>query len=66
MPMNVRNIVMNEFRRDLVALVAEKYNDEPRLRTLMSEELWVHQRRSQHKERQEALEAMLRKLDHLA
>jgi hypothetical protein len=65
-PMNVRNIIMNEFRRDLGALVAEKYNDEPRLRTLMSEELWINQKRQQHVERQKALEGVLRKLDQLS
>ena len=65
-PMNVRNVIMNEFRQDLVQLVAEKYNDEAKLRTLMSEEMWVNHKRQQRGERRTALEDMLRKLDLLS
>jgi hypothetical protein len=65
-PMNARNVMMNEFRQDLVHLIAEKYNDEVKLRSLMSEELWVGQSRQQRAERKDALEQVLKKLDVLA
>ncbi len=65
-PANVRNLILNEFRRDLVALVAEKYNDEPKIRTLMCEELWVGQKRLQEKTRGQALETVLSKMDLLS
>lgn len=65
-PMNVRNVIMNEFRQDLVHLVAEKYNDEAKLRTLMSEEMYINHKRAQRGERKMALEDMLRKLDLLS
>jgi hypothetical protein len=65
-PMNCRNVIMNEFRQDLVHLVAEKYNDEAKLRTLMSEELWINHKRQQRGERRGALEEVLRKLDMLS
>jgi len=65
-PMMVRNMMINEFRQDLVSAIAEKYNDEPRLRTLMLEEMWVNQKRQQEAERQAALESVLRKMDQLS
>lgn len=65
-PMNVKNIVMGETRRDLVSLVAEKYNEEAKLRSLMSEELWVNHKRSQTQERMKSLETVLHKLDQLS
>jgi len=65
-PMMVRSMMINEFRQDLVSAIAEKYNDEPRLRTLMLEEMWVNQKRQQEAERQAALEGVLRKMDQLS
>lgn len=65
-PMNVKNIVMGEFRRDLVSLVAERYNEEAKLRSLMSEELWINHKRAQTSERVASLEGVLRKLDQLS
>ena len=54
------------FTTHIHSLVAEKYNDEAKLRTLMSEELWLGHRRQQRSERKEALLEVLRKLDHLS
>jgi len=61
-PMNCRNIIMSEFRQDLVHLVAERYNNVVTLRSMMSEELWVNHNRKQRGERKGALEEVLRKL----
>jgi len=65
-PMNVRNIIVNEFRQGFVATVAEKYNDEQRLRMLMLEEMWVNQKRQQDAQRQVDLEGILLKMDQLS
>jgi len=65
-PMNVRNVLLNEFRHDLVSMVAEKYNDEAKLRTVMSEELWKAQERQQRVERKASLTELMKKLDLLS
>jgi hypothetical protein len=65
-PMNIRNVMLNEFRHELVSMVAEKYNDEAKLRTVMSEELWRVQQRQQRTERKESLTDLLHKLDLLS
>ena len=64
-PMNIRNVILNEFRRDLVSMVAEKYNDETKLRTVMSEELWKVQQRQQRVERKASLKDLMKNLDML-
>lgn len=65
-PMNVRNVMMNEFRQDIVTLVATHYNNTDRLRTLLHEEMWVNHQRKQRGEQQTALEDVLHKLDLLS
>jgi hypothetical protein len=65
-PMNVRNVVLNEFRRDLVSVAAEKYNSEHKLKAVMSEEIWLGQLRHHRQERKTYLEGVLAKLDRLA
>ena len=65
-PMNVKNIVMGEFRKDLVALVARRYTEEAKLRALMSEELWLGHKRVQAQERMASLEGVLASLDQLS
>jgi len=65
-PMNTRNVMINEFRHDLVSVVAARYNDDIKLRALMSEELWAGQSRQQRAVRKAALEGMMSKLDLLS
>lgn len=65
-PMATRNIMVNEFRADLVTMVTERYNDELKLKTLLAEELWLGQSRAQRAERKGALEEAMKKLDLLS
>lgn len=65
-PMNIRNVMLNEFRRDLVSMVAEKYNEEAKLRTVMSEEIWLGQLRQHRQGRKVSLVDVLTKLDRLS
>jgi len=65
-PMGTRNVMINEFRHDLVSVVAAKYNDDIKLRALMSEELWAGQSRQQRAVRKAALEGVMSKLDLLS
>jgi predicted GTPase len=65
-PMNIRSVILDEFRHDLVSMVAEKYNDEAKLRTLMSEELWKAQQRQQRGERKASLTDLMKQLDLLS
>jgi hypothetical protein len=65
-PMGTKNVMINEFRHDLVSMVAAKYNDDVKLRALMSEELWAGQSRQQRAVRKEALEEVMGKLDLLS
>lgn len=65
-PMNIRSVILDEFRHDLVSMVAEKYNDEAKLRTVMSEELWKAQQRQQRGERKASLTDLMKKLDLLS
>ena len=48
------------------SLVAEKYNDENKLRTVMSEEIWLGQLRQYRNERRIALQGVLQKIDRLS
>lgn len=65
-PMSIRNVILSEFRGDLVSMVAEKYNDETRLRTVLSEEMWLAQQRQQRQERKVWLTDLVAKLDLLS
>ena len=65
-PMNVRNVVLNEFRRDVVSMVAERYNTEHKLKAVMSEEIWLGQLRQHRQERKASLEGVLARIDRLS
>lgn len=65
-PTNTRNVMINEFRHDLMSVVAAKYNDDIKLRALMSEELWAEQSRQQRAMRKAALEEVMGRLDLLS
>ncbi len=65
-PTNTRNVMINEFRHDLMSVVAAKYNDDIKLRALMAEELWAEQSRQQRAMRKAALEEVMGRLDLLS
>lgn len=65
-PMNTRNVMINEFRDDVLSVVTGKYNEETKLRALMSEELWAGHSRQQQAVRRSALEEVMNKLDLLS
>ncbi len=65
-PMNVRNVLLSEFRRDIVSTVAHKYNNESTLRSMMSEEIWLGQLRQHRQDRKASLEGVLARLDGLS
>lgn len=62
-PMNIRNVILSEFRKDMVEVVVSKYNNDDKMRTLMSVELWLDQLQSQRSEKKAALIEVLSKLD---